>query len=125
MLFEMPVRNAPSAETEYSSVALPKDFQITVLGAHEVTIACTLQQLVGRRLIVRLSAVVPTSACIRIDCDDALLLGEVLGCWRQSSLIFAAVELQQAVTGFAKLRSVFDNFGHGPDVQEVVQRLRA
>ena len=36
---------------------------------------------------------------VRIDCDDSLLLGYVLGCWRETSATFIAIELEQALCG--------------------------
>ena len=62
-------------------------------------------QLVGRRLIAEVSEHLKPGACLRIDCEDALVLGEILGCWREKSATFAvvetfaAVELLQALTG--------------------------
>src|ERR1035437_1316881 len=63
----------------------------------------TVSQLVGRRLIAQVSEYVKPDTCVRIDCNDAFLLGEILGCWREGPATFAAVQLLQALTGLEQL----------------------
>src|SRR5450755_4822842 len=60
-------------------------------------------QLVGGRLIAQVSEYLGPNTCVRIDCDDALLLCEVLGCWHQGLATFAAVKLIQTLTGLDQL----------------------
>ncbi len=97
-----------------------------VLGTDEFTMACSLHERVSpHRIIVRLSDPLPPGACIRIDCDDALLLGDVLGGWRQGSSIFAVIELRQALAGLAELKSICDDVGYGSDERQYAQRLSA
>jgi hypothetical protein len=60
----------------------------------------------GRRLIGELSAPVPPNACVKIDCKDSLVLGEVLACWREGSTVFAAIEVHQILNGLAELMSM-------------------
>jgi len=63
----------------------------------------TVAKLVGQRLIAQVSEYIKPDACVQIDCHDAFLLGEVLGCWREGPATFAAVELLQALTGLEEL----------------------
>jgi hypothetical protein len=58
---------------------------------------------VGRKVLVKTSSPVSADTCIRIDCDDSLILGHVLGCWRENLTIFAAIELEDALVGLSKL----------------------
>jgi hypothetical protein len=66
-------------------------------------------QLVGRRLIAEVSEHLKPGTCLRIDCEDAFVLGETLGCWSEQSATFAvvktfaAVELLHALTGLEEL----------------------
>ena len=60
-------------------------------------------QLVGGRLIAQVSQYLKPNTCVRIDCEDALLLGEVLGCWREGVASFVAVKLIQMLTGLDQL----------------------
>ena len=41
--------------------------------------------------------------CVRIDCKDAFVLGEILGCWREQSATIAVVKLIQELSGLGKL----------------------
>ena len=50
-------------------------------------------QLVSSRLIAQVSECLQPNMCVRIDCDEALLLGEVRGCWCEGLRNFAAIEL--------------------------------
>jgi hypothetical protein len=60
-------------------------------------------QLLGSRLIAQVSQYLKPNTCVRIDRDDALLLGEVIGCWREGVAIFVAVKLIQMLTGLDQL----------------------
>jgi hypothetical protein len=84
----------------------------------------TVAKLVGRRLIARVSEHLKPDTCVRIDCDDAFLLGEILGCWREESATFAAVELLQALTGLEKLTRLREEDWYSPQLlgPEVLQR---
>ena len=48
-------------------------------------------QLLGSRLIAQVSQYLKPNTCVRIDREDALLLGEVLGSWREGVASFVAV----------------------------------
>ena|SRR5579872_2927264 len=112
MLFKGSLAPAPSSDTPLSSFAVKEDFRLKVLGPDEFTVACRLQEHVDRRrLIVRLSDPVAPGACVRIDGDDAILLGEFLGSWRQGPAIFGIIQLHQGLGGLAGLRSICDDFG--------------
>jgi hypothetical protein len=92
------------------SITLDGEFRMRVVGNDEFDVVCNLEQRVNpTRLIVRLSQPVAGGSCIRIDCEDALLLGEVLGSWRQDLSIFAAIQFQQVLAGLTQLRSVCDD----------------
>jgi hypothetical protein len=98
----------PSGRAELSGLPLSTDSErllLTVLSGDKFTVACSLEELLARRLIVRLSARVQQSACVAIGSGDALLLGEILGCWEQGSDILGAINIREALVGIAHLRS--------------------
>jgi hypothetical protein len=82
-------------------------------------------QLVGRRLTAQVSEYTQPDACVRIDCDDAFLLGEIIGCWREGPAIFAAVELFQALTGLKELARFNEEHLHLAQPLEPKVRQRA
>jgi hypothetical protein len=66
----------------------------------------TVIQLIGQRLFVQVSEHLKPATCVRIDCKDAFVLGEVLGCWREQSATFAVVKLLQELSGLEELAEV-------------------
>jgi hypothetical protein len=95
------VFNTPSCE---HPLELSASFTLKVLGTDgNHSYAARGIKLMGRRLIAQISEYLKPGDCVRIDCYDAFLLGEISGCWQEESTIFAAIELEQALTGLAEL----------------------
>lgn len=90
-------------QTGERRVELAERFGIRVLGPSERTVDAAAIKLVGRRLIVQIGESLPAGEPVRIDAPDSFLLGEVLGCWRERGAIFAAIEIEQALTGLSDL----------------------
>lgn len=82
---------------------LPERFEIRVLGSTPDRVDATAIKLVNRRLMARVAKTVTAGVPIRIDCRDAILLGEILACWREGNAILAAIDLQQALTRLSEL----------------------
>lgn len=86
-------------------------FTLKVLGeTQQRLVGCKAANVVGRRLIAKVSEHLGRDTCIRIDRDNSFLWGEVLGCWYEGSAIFAAIELKHTLSGLdelARLRSEF------------------
>lgn len=113
-------------ETERSSsVGLMDFFQLTVLGTNDAVVDCRVHTLVGRRLIARLSTRIVADACIRIDCNDAALYGEVFGCWQEGASIFGAIELRHALTGLSALAAIRQEFENPAPLQVAAHQLTA
>ena len=66
----------------------------------------TVIKLMGQRLFVQVSEHLKPATCVRIDCKDAFVLGEVLGCWREQSATLAVVKLLQELSGLEELAEV-------------------
>ena len=85
---------------------IPEEFTLTVLNRPEKhSVLGKAIRLVGCRLIALTSESLNPETCIQIDCEDAFLLGEILGCWQENGVTFAAIELRQVLGGLAELRS--------------------
>ena len=88
---------------------IPEKFTLTVLaGCEKHSVFGRVIKLVERRLIAQVSADLQADTCIRIDCDDSFVLGETLGCRQEGNEMFAAIDLQQAVTGLRQLAAYMD-----------------
>ena len=82
---------------------IQEKFTLTVLDTREKhTVAGRVVKLVGRRLIAQISEYLRTETCIRIDCSDAFLLGEVIGCWQEGN-VTCIIDFQQALVGLREL----------------------
>ena len=84
-------------------VVLPEAFSVVVLGDREHLVQARALKLIGRRLIAQVSEYLNAEDCVQIGCEDAFLLGEVLGSWREGDATFVAIELQQALTRLSQL----------------------
>jgi len=90
-------------------MALDTEFRMTLLsGNSESVLFCRARSLRGRRLIAELSGPAHLNACVKIDREGSLVLGEVLACWREGTGVVAVIELQQALTGYAGLASEWE-----------------
>lgn len=112
MTARAPVPQSPiTLDIDHYDVALPERFTIRILGPSARTVDGKAVGIIGRRLIVQVAESVPAGEAVRINAPDSFLLGEVLGCWRQPGAIFAAVELQQALTRLSELARWMDEPG--------------
>lgn len=83
---------------------IAEDFSLRILGEDGNTpVQAQAIKIVGRRLIARVEERLAEGTAIRIDCEDAFLLGEVLGCWQERGGIFVALDLHHALTRLAEL----------------------
>jgi len=91
------LRTAGLPKFGLASVGLNDNFKMSVLGADEVTMSCSLLEQIGRRLIIQVSVPLAADACFRIECGDAVLLGELRALWRDGSSMIAVIEVQQTL----------------------------
>ena len=86
------------------SLEISEDFTLRILGEDgNSQVQAQAIKIVGRRLIARVGERLTEGTALRIDCEDAFLLGEVLGCWQERGAIFVALELHHALTRLAEL----------------------
>jgi len=90
--------NQPAVPALQPAVHLPQEFSLQVLEREYLTVQGTVRHLAGRRLIARFSSALPAGTCVRINCEDSFLLGEVLECWREDGETVAALDIVQALT---------------------------
>ena len=101
-----PVKPGNSLAFAVDIVDIKENFAFRVLDDHGGHLASgRVAHLEDRRLIAQVSEYLKPDTCLRIDCDDAFLLGEILGCWREGLATFAAVKLLESLTGLVELTS--------------------
>ena len=108
--FQTPWVRACFAEPETRltrGVAIREDFTLKILGdGSGRLVSGTVIQLIGQRLFAQISEHVNPATSVRIDCDDAFVLGEILGRWPEQSATVAVVKLLQELSGLEELAEV-------------------
>jgi hypothetical protein len=98
-----------SAKAQNSTRAVQIREQFTLVSLDESAGHLTsgrVIQLTGQRLIAQVSEPLRPDTCVKIGCEDAFVLGEILGCWRDQSETFAAVKLLQELSGLEELAEI-------------------
>ena len=105
----MPAFSAKAHASRTRAVRISEQFTLRSLddGGGHLASGKVIHQLVGQKLIAQVSENLKPGTCVRIDCEDAFVLGEVLACWGEHSATFAVVKVGQALTGLEELAQVF------------------
>jgi len=75
--------------------------QLTVLGERETTWPATVVDLSGRGLRVRAESPIAAGAAVKIEINDALLLGDVCYSIPESGCCLIGIEVDQVLTGLS------------------------
>jgi hypothetical protein len=84
-------------------------------------IAC-VKNASGRGLGLSTPEPIPAGAAIRIEIDDAVVLGEAIYCRSEQSSNFVGVELDQVLVGLTELGRKLESLMH-PGPERVLPRL--
>lgn len=77
---------------------IEEEFALTVLGEGERRrVSGRIAQLVGRRLVAQVSEYLKPETCVRIDFNDAFVLGVAVASWREGPATLVALELHQVL----------------------------
>jgi hypothetical protein len=91
------------------SVVVGREYRIRLLREHaEIAAECWPQTIVGTRVVARMAVPAEAGMAIRVDTDDALLLGEIEACWREGEGFVAAIRLHEKLSGISSLAALFD-----------------
>lgn len=86
-----------------------QEVMITVLGKHRTQMQGKNMDLSGCGMRVAVPDRVSPGDAVKVDMDDALLLGEVCYCRRHESGFILGIELDQALSGLADLKRLNDS----------------
>ena len=84
-------------------VSLDQTVRVTALGKNRQQIQGKAVDLSGRGIRITVPARVPPGAAVKIELDDALLLGEICYCRPCDRGFMIGVEIDQALHGLADL----------------------
>ena len=101
--------------------------QITVFGQPEIRLQARIQNVSGRGLGLELERPLKTGSALKIELEDAILLGEVIYCRDQGTSHYVGVELEHALWGLAELATALRSFDEeylGPQPEDAVHNAR-
>jgi len=91
-------------------IAAEQTVVITVLGEHETHQNGRIRNASGRGLAIEAEAAIPTGTALKIDLDDAILLGEAVYCKAVDGSYLLGVELDQVLCGLTELGRRLEEF---------------
>jgi len=113
----MDLRREPRIAAEQSVV-------ITVLGEHETHQNARIRNASGRGLAIETEAAIPTGTALKIELDDAILLGEAVYCKAVGGCYLLGVELDQVLCGLTELGRRLEEFARDEPLRLDVPRQR-
>lgn len=87
--------------------------KVTILGSPETQHAARICNVSGRGLLIEFSSEVAFGAPLKIEVDDAILLGEVVYCRAEDGVYLIGVELDQVLCGLTALDQLLQAFATG------------
>jgi len=81
---------------------------VTLLGDIDTPLKARVKDMSGLGIGLELEHAVPAGTALKIELDDALVLGEVVYCRRDGASFTVGVHLEQALTGLAELRRTME-----------------
>lgn len=106
MLF-MNQRREPRFETEQS-------IWITLFGEPDIRLPARIKNVSARGIGLELQGPVAIGTALKIELDDALVLGEVIYCRDDETSFYVGVELEQALCGLSALAKALSAFADAP-----------
>jgi hypothetical protein len=113
----MEQRREPRFETD-------QPVEITVLGDLEVRLAARVRNASGRGLALETTEAVAPGTALRIDLDDAVVLGEAVYCRPGSGTHLIGVELDQVLCGLAELGRRLQEFAEPASERQVAYSVK-
>jgi hypothetical protein len=91
---------------------------VTLFGEPDRRVAARVKNISGRGVGIECDEAVATGTALKIELDDALLLGEVIYCRRDEASFYVGVELEHALSGLGELSRMVSAFADPPSDSE-------
>lgn len=102
---------------------LKQTVQLTVLSANEFRATARIRNVSRKGVQLELEQTVPAGTPVKIDIDNALVLGEVVYCRPQGPSCLIGIKLEQVLNGLAELHRKLQEFaGEWPQVENLASR---
>jgi hypothetical protein len=91
---------------------IPSDraVRVTLLGDIDTPLKARVKDMSGNGIGLELERAVPAGTPLKIELDDAVVLGEVVYCRQDGASFTVGVHLEQVLTGLAELRRAMEAF---------------
>src|SRR5215831_13143805 len=87
---------------------------VTLLGQDEVRVPAQIRNASGRGLALEMPAPVAPGAALKVEMEDALLLGEAIYCRSEPGVFIVGLQLDQVLNGLAELSKRLREFSNEP-----------
>jgi hypothetical protein len=84
--------------------------RVTVYGPPDLHLTAIVKNVSGRGMGIEVDGPIATGTALKIDLDDAILLGEVIYARDQGTSFYLGVELEHALYGLAELAKAVRSF---------------
>ena len=102
---------------------LKQTVQLTVLGATGFRGTARIRNVSRNGVQLELQQPLPAGTLVKIDIDNALVLGEVIYCRPQGPSCLIGIKLEQVLNGLAELHRKLQEFaGEWPEVENLAPR---
>ena len=91
---------------------------LTILGDPEIRRTAKVKNATGRGLGLEMAYPVGIGSALKVELEDAVLLGEAMYCRGQNGGFYVGVELDQALLGLSELSRAFRAFTEEPSSLE-------
>ena len=96
--------------------------RVTIFGEPDIQLPAHIKNVSARGVGLELQGPVATGAALKIELDDALLLGEVIYCRADRASFYVGVELEHSLCG---LRELAEALGTDSDLASSPQKAHA
>jgi hypothetical protein len=93
---------------------LDQTVNLTILGDLEIRITAKVKNTSGRGLGLEMARPVGVGCPLKIELEDAVLLGEAMYCRAENGAYYVGIELLQGLSGLGELNQVFRAFTGEP-----------
>ena len=87
---------------------------VTLLGQDEVRVPAQIRNASGRGLAVEMPMPVAPGAALKVEMEDAMLLGEAIYCRSEPGMFLVGLQLDQVLNGLAELSKRLREFSDEP-----------
>src|SRR4051794_27419957 len=85
---------------------------ITLFGEPDIRLPAIIKNVSPRGIGLQLQGPVAIGTALKLELNDALLLGEVIYCREEASTFYVGVELEQVLCGLGELANAVRAFTH-------------